>query len=265
MKSPFPGMDPFIEARGLWPDFHQRLMTDIVDLITQSLPPNYVARLGHRTYIDRIEDEAGQDFHFEPEVSVLERETFSESGTATLLSSAEGGVVVMHGTPSETEVKEVYLDIFDMDPEKRLVTSIEVLSPANKRYGGTGWRQYSRKRDLFFLGRANLVEIDLLRGERRRTMREPWPDSPYYVLVTRMWTSPACHVWTAFATRPLPKIPIPLRRGDQELILPLQACVDRIYENSRYWRDAAYDQPIRPALNEPEAALVFQHLQQQSP
>ena len=29
MTSPFPGMDPYIEDHGLWPDFHSKLIGEI--------------------------------------------------------------------------------------------------------------------------------------------------------------------------------------------------------------------------------------------
>jgi hypothetical protein len=29
MRIPFPGMDPFIEARGLWSDFHASLIVEL--------------------------------------------------------------------------------------------------------------------------------------------------------------------------------------------------------------------------------------------
>ena len=31
MPSPFPGMDPYLEAPGIWPDLHERLETGIVE------------------------------------------------------------------------------------------------------------------------------------------------------------------------------------------------------------------------------------------
>jgi hypothetical protein len=258
MKSPFPGMDPFIEARGLWPDFHQRLMSRIADDVSRMLPPRYVARLGHRTYIDRIADEPGDgpESHFEPDVSVLHRGgNGGAAGTGTP-GQAREGAVIMHAAPSGSEVKEVYLDIFDLDPDRRLVTSVEVLSPANKRYRGKGWQQYARKRDVLLQGRANLVEIDLLRGGRRHAMDEPWPDGPYYLLVARKWESPACEVWPAFATRPLPDLAVPLEKGDAELRVSLQSAVHFVFDASRYWQDARYDEPILPPLSSDEAALI---------
>src|SRR5687767_11967903 len=101
MKSPFPGMDPFIEARGLWPDFHQRLMARIADLVSQSLPPKYVARLGHRTYIDRVSEDAesGDETHFEPDVSVLQRGGNGDPSRAGESLTAKDGTVIMHAAP----------------------------------------------------------------------------------------------------------------------------------------------------------------------
>lgn len=261
-RSPFPGMDPFIEARGLWPDFHHRLVTQIGDAVSGELPPRYVARFGHRTYIDRLsedEDEFGN--HFEPDVSVLDSSSSSRNGSQIAASAGQiPGAIIMHSAPPEVEVKEAYVDIFDLDADRRLVTSIEVLSPANKRFRGTGWIQYQRKRDVLLAGRANLVEIDLLRGGRRRPMREPWPPSPYYLLAARKWEAPLCHVWPALIDQPLPPLRVPLERDDRELELSLQACVDAIYERSRYATDIAYDQPIDPPLSPQEAAILSERI-----
>jgi hypothetical protein len=33
MRSPFPGMDPYIEASGVWEDFHHNLITEIQPLV----------------------------------------------------------------------------------------------------------------------------------------------------------------------------------------------------------------------------------------
>ncbi len=44
MRSPFPGMDPYIEACGLWEDFHEALIAQIRDALAQSVPDHYVVR-----------------------------------------------------------------------------------------------------------------------------------------------------------------------------------------------------------------------------
>ena len=43
MKSPFPGMDPFLEAR--WGDVHTRLTTYACDQLQTQLPPDLRARI----------------------------------------------------------------------------------------------------------------------------------------------------------------------------------------------------------------------------
>ena len=53
MKSPFPGMDPFIEGCGLWEDFHNHLVEKIFDYLAASVPERYVVRTGERSYIVR--------------------------------------------------------------------------------------------------------------------------------------------------------------------------------------------------------------------
>ena len=44
MPSPFPGMDPYIEACGLWEDFHYALVYEIKSTLTQLVPDRYLVR-----------------------------------------------------------------------------------------------------------------------------------------------------------------------------------------------------------------------------
>ena len=44
MKSPFPGMDPFIEGCGLWEDFHGHLIEKIFETLAVTVPAKYVVR-----------------------------------------------------------------------------------------------------------------------------------------------------------------------------------------------------------------------------
>jgi hypothetical protein len=45
MKSPFPGMDPYLEAQGRWCDLHTSLITYCRDALNEVLPENYVAQI----------------------------------------------------------------------------------------------------------------------------------------------------------------------------------------------------------------------------
>src|SRR3954465_15818408 len=49
--SPFPGMDPYLEAPDLWPDLHDALAGEIRAALNGSLPPPYYARLEMRPEI----------------------------------------------------------------------------------------------------------------------------------------------------------------------------------------------------------------------
>ena len=56
MPSPFPGMDPYLEEPGLWPDVHHNLITFAARFLTQQLRPKYYARVEERVYISDEND-----------------------------------------------------------------------------------------------------------------------------------------------------------------------------------------------------------------
>ena len=156
----------------------------------------------------------------------------------------------------KAEYREPFLEIRQVEPEHKLVTAIEILSPSNKRPHTRGWRLYNRKRLAFLSGYANLVEIDLLRRGRRMPMASPWPDSPYYLLVCRKKQAPRCAVYPSFSTEPLPPIPIPLAPPDPDISLDIQPLIDAIYTRSRYERDIDYRRSLHPTLGPAEQAWL---------
>src|SRR4029077_8418734 len=99
--------------------------------------------------------------------------------------------------------EETFVEIYAEGEERILVTCIEVLSPSNKRRGTEGWQQYERKRQAMLLGRANFIEIDLLRGGDKMPMLTPWPASPFTLLVSRRTRPTHARVWKAYFDRPL--------------------------------------------------------------
>jgi hypothetical protein len=152
----------------------------------------------------------------------------------------------------EVEYRQAFLEISALAPGRKLITTIELLSPSNKRFNSPGWDLYLRKRQAHLSGQANLVEIDLLRGGRRMPMSGEWPDSPYYLLVGRKERAPRCTVWPAHFVRSLPVIPVPLAPPDPDIPLQIQPLVHQIYERSRYARDIDYHKPCRPRLSDAE-------------
>jgi hypothetical protein len=158
------------------------------------------------------------------------------------------------------EHREAFIEIYEDDPERRLVTCVEVLSPSNKRKKSKGRKLYLRKRQSLLMGTANLVEIDLLRGGQRMPMRGNWPDSPYTLLVCRERRAPYCTVWPAHYREPLPTLPVPLSRPDPDIRIDLPPIVAGIYARSRYHRDIDYGKPLDPPLAEADAAWLAERL-----
>ena len=113
-----------------------------------------------------------------------------------------------------------------------------------------------RKRQAMLLGKANFIEIDLLRGGDKMPMLTPWPDSPYTLLVCPAEQAPYCRVWKGHYHRPLPPVPVPLLDPDPDLILDLQPLIDGIYSLGRYDERIDYARPLTPALAVADAAVV---------
>jgi hypothetical protein len=261
-------MDPYIETFGHWEDFHHNLITEIQGAISAVLPQRYVVRAGERSYVAlaQLDDGEGEHF-FLPDVIVPSRHGPAKSKRKTkgpgitVLGQGKTAPIMMRALV-KTSHREPYLEIRQVDPEHKLVTGIEVLSPSNKRPGTKGWRLYNRKRLAYLSGYANLVEIDLLRGGRRMPMASPWPDSPYYLLVCRKKEAPRCAVWPATFQAPLPPIPVPLAPPDPDLSLALQPLAEAVYARSRYERDIDYRQPLRQPLDAGGAAWLEERLRQ---
>ena len=55
MPSPFPGMDPYLEASEIWVDFHNRLAEVISAELNKSLGRRYIARLSPRVVCEIVD------------------------------------------------------------------------------------------------------------------------------------------------------------------------------------------------------------------
>ncbi len=262
MKSPFPGMDPYIEACGLWEDFHSHLIEKIHDLLAATVPEHYIVRTGERAYVVLAETEGKDEHSFQTDVGVTTRTPpppKSAQGEVALEEPATEGEPLTLRAQIATEYRETFIEIYELRLERRLITCVEVLSPSNKREDSLGWEQYLRKRQGLLLGTASLVEIDLLRGGQRLPMVDPWPRCPYTLLVARRERAPYCRVWPAYYHRPLPAIPVPLSKPDPDVSVDLQPLVEAIYARSRYDRDIDYTRPLAPL--QPEEVAWFQQIQ----
>jgi hypothetical protein len=262
VKSPFPGMDPFIEACGLWGDFHSHLIEKIGEKLADVAPEHYLVRTGERSYVVLVESEGKKSYPFLPDVTITapraRKKTSKKGSTALAEPVGEAEPVTMRAFIQE-EHRESFVEIYEASAGQRLVTSIEVLSPSNKRPGTEGWELYQCKRQSLLLGTVSLVEIDLLRGGQRMPMLDQRPDSPYTLLVARA-RAQLCQAWRAHYRRRLPVIPVPLAKPDPDVPLDLQPMIDEIYQRFRYLRSIDYRKPLTPPLDAAETGWLNQQL-----
>ncbi len=248
MPSPFPGMDPFLESQE-WEDFHASLNLVIRDSLSPRLAPRYVVRVERRVYVESFRDD-GLPF-VRPDVAVLRTaETAGAAavaaGPATMIEPFECEL------PMPEERREVYL-LIRLRETMEVVTVLETLSPGNKRAGGDGRREYLEKRETVLQSQAHLVELDLLRGGLRLPTTTPLPQGDYFAIVSRRQRRPRAAVYAWTIRDPLPTIPVPLKKGDPDVPLDLQAAFNTVYDRARYDLSMDYRADLQPPLSEDNA------------
>jgi hypothetical protein len=256
-------MDPYIEASGLWEDFHGTLIQEVKASLALAVPERYLVRTAERSYLVLVEAEGKTSHPFLPDVAVTTprkgKKQTPQGGVAVAEPAGEVEPVTMRAFIEE-EHREAFVEIYEAQSEQRLVTTVEVLSPSNKRSNTPGRELYLRKRQSLLLGNVNLVEIDLLRGGERMPMLDPWPDSPYTLLVAKAKKAQLCQVWPVTYRRPLPTILVPLAKPDAPVPLSLQPMIDTIYQRYRYARSIDYTRPPAPPLPAEDAAWLKRQL-----
>lgn len=259
MRSPFPGMDPYIECPELWSDFHNDLASEIRAQLNQTIQPAYFARL--TPYVTYEVIEVGKTFGIRPDVGIWGLQS----------SPPESRSAAAIATPAPVESR-VALDIplrlhrveIRATSTQELVTVIEILSPVNKRPGHDAYRDYQRKRRDLLRSPVHLLELDLLRGGERPPLEEPVPAAPYYVTLSREGYRPIVTVWPIQLVDPLPVLPVPLLEPDPDASLDLASIVAGVYERGAYASQIDYRQPLPPpALSELESIWLDKLLREQ--
>ncbi len=242
MPSPFPGIDPYIESQGYWPDFHQRFMTYCCDALNDRLSDPYEARLGEQLrLVERKEPQARTAY---PDVAILEsglgRRTSAQSESAAGVLTLEPVTIDLPVEEIE-EVRDLWIEIRHR-PDRDLVTAIEILSPTNKL--GEGYWQYLGKRRSLIRQDVHLVELDLLVRGQRLPMQQALPAGDFFAFVSRADRRSKCDVYAWSIRRCLPNIRIPLRSPDPDVILELPAIFALTYARGRYAWALDYATPL---------------------
>lgn len=225
MPSPFPGMDPYLEKPSLGRDVHHGFISASQALLNAQLRPNYFVRIGERTYID---DES----------------------------------VVISGrrvAPSNEELRDPFLNIVDTE-SRDVVTVIELLNPTTKIPGSNGRESFERHRREVLSSPSHLVEIDFLRGIRILPVPAEVATHDYVALVSRKGSRPQGELYPIRLTERLPAIAIPLKAGDPDARLDLQALIEQTYDRAGYDLEIDYNQEPDPPLSANMAAWADQML-----
>jgi hypothetical protein len=223
MESPFPGMDPYLE--GHWHDVQHGLITYMRDYVQDYLSDDLWARIGKRTV----------------------------DGADTCLPSVND----MLGLG-------LFIEIVYRDRPQTMITAIEILTASHKVSGpGREWYRSQRKR--LAAADANLLEIDLIRcgqsvlePDEKPTKPIPDLDRANTVYVRRSGSN-TTRIYLINLKEMLPVIAMPLRKGEPEIQLDLQAFINLCYKTGRFDR-LDYSNKAVPPLDAPDDKWASQLL-----
>jgi len=263
MPSPFPGMDPYLEHPDIFPDFHDRFVTYTSEALQTQLPEPYYAAIGRRAWI-----EVSQRF-IGPDVDVLapRRSEKSHKESAEAVAARPPAEPVVIHVPHDERIERLVEIYMGRGAERRLVTTIEILSLSNKTPGEHGRNLYLRKQREILQSKTHLVEIDLLRAGQHATavpehrLAKATERFDYHVCIHHFDNLEDYFVHPIQLPQSLPEISIPLLPGDAAVSLDLQAEFQRTYDAGPYYREIDYtiDKP-KPLLTAEQLAWATELL-----
>lgn len=216
MPSPFPGMDPYLEAPDIWPDVHASLAVEISSRLNAILPPSYYARLGEYPEIDENEDVFSDAIrHHFAEI----RDASRNHHLVTLIEILSPS----NKRPGKDRIAHRRKQSEILDSDASLV-EIDLLR--------TGERVPAA------------LEVQMLLDRMQ-------PPADYLVIVNRAWNRLNFQLFPATLREWLPCFPVPLKEGEPEILLDLQFVFNRVYDTGPYRRGAVdYSQPLHPHLTD---------------
>jgi hypothetical protein len=253
-ENPFPGMNPWMQ--NVWHDLHVRLISYIADALCEELPEDLVARAEENVSLSGEVGEDEEKQQRRPDVVVVDdSESWKHGVPPVWTPENDRGLADRVAKPVLVETQaptprwiEIRADSGD------LITVIEVTSPANKTSSGRA--TFEQKVANFLHGGVSVMEIDLIRGGRaaRDARIGNWPEDPCQIIVDRGSRTGLTEVYPCPLREPIPVVRVPLRRGEPDAALDVQALIDRCYARGRYWK-LKYQQSPVPELG--EADLIW--------
>jgi hypothetical protein len=217
-------MNPYLEQEDLWPTFHHQLATGLYQTLLPALVDHYKARVGHRKYVTEM---------------------------------------VLFTSITREEHHEELIEIRQRG-ENRLVTLVEVVSPANKTTMA-GRDAYLAKRREAKNAAANLVEIDLvLQGKATLDYsRDGLPDWDYAVTVTRSKQPDRFEIYKATLQERLPRFRLPVAQDDRDVVVDLHTIFTRCFDQCVFANKIDYKRDPATVLTDEDRKWLNDLLKQQ--
>ncbi len=234
MENPFPGMNPYLEDSRLWADVHHAFIAALRTELNTLLPPNYVASVAERVYVEKPETLR----LLIPDV-VIARPVAPAVAPAAATALADAPIQIEMRTDA---IREPFVQILALrDGQRKVVAVIELLRLTNKTPNAVGRALYLQKQQDLLQRATHLIEIDLLHyGEHTvfvpRALLERGDKRLDYVVVLHKggWGGQKAWAWCINLRERLPRITIPLAGSDPEVVVDLQAILNRVYQEGRY-------------------------------
>ena len=251
MKSPFPGMDPYLEDSEFWRGFHNLLISEISRQLNANLPRGYAANLEEHVIIE-------PEHRIYPDIYIAERfpqASVARTGSIAILDAPETAAPV---EIYSSEPNQGFIKVVTGKNWREVVAIIEVLSPANKTRG-VSHDDYIHKQKAILCSDTHLLEIDLLRAGYH-TVAAPYDseslarNGPYLLSLSRAERRVPVYAWPVSMRSVLPRIALPLKPGDPDFALDLQAAFESAYEAGPYARSIDYAQSPDIPLTGADAA-----------
>lgn len=258
MPSPFPGMNPYLEAPTLWSGVHHWLITEIARSLLPQLRPRYFVAVEERVYETSGDWSTLVGIPDNVVIQSARTQANADSAVAVTIPLTQPMTVTL---PMPETIREGYLEVREVGTEA-VITVIEVLSPTNKR-PGEGRSQYEAKRRRVLSSATHLVEIDLLRQWEPMPILNESIQSQYRILVSRSDRRPTADLYAFNLPDSIPVFALPLQPGDEEPVIDLQALLHSIYDQGGYDLRLNYRQNPMVNLSSADAKWVDNWLRQQ--
>ncbi len=224
MPSPFPGMDPYLEAEKIWPAFQHQLVACLYQALLPGLVDRYRARVGQRRY------------------------TTEEALFTSVIRE---------------DHEEEFIEIRQRS-DSRLITLLDIVSPANKTTAaGRQAYLEKRKEAKNARANLVEIDLIMQGLPLLDYSREGLPEWDHAVTVTRAAQPDRHEIFTATLQKKLPKFRLPLAGDDRDTVVDLQAAFTRCFDQGGFLAQLDYKRDPATKLTDIDRRWLHDLLQQQ--